>query len=312
MENLSSIKKRIKSVNDIGQMTKAMQLVSAAKMRRSRVMHESVYPFFSVCAESMQELCRSSNEIENPFFTLEQKKQGSTWKIAYFVLSGDQGLAGAYNNNVVKIVEDHIQSKILDNVSKGLTTEYKLYVFGKLAKEKLKKNGYIVDEEFSYLISEPNFHQAREVTSIIKEKFLSHDYDLVYLIYTQMKSAIKMDPVVLRLVPVDPKSISSVLPENVKDAGIALEKISEMEYSPNANAVFDFLIDTYLNAMVYGAMVEAYSSEQTARMTAMDNASKNADDMLKNLQLLSNRARQSKITNELTEIINGAEQANNL
>ena len=91
-----------------------------------------------------------------------------------------------------------------------------------------------------------------------------------------------------------------------------MEKNSEMEYSPNANAVFDFLIDTYLNAMVYGAMVEAYSSEQTARMTAMDNASKNADDMLKNLQLLSNRARQSKITNELTEIINGAEQANNL
>ena len=112
--------------------------------------------------------------------------------------------------------------------------------------------------------------------------------------------------------PIDKKSITAVLPDNIGDPGVALEEGSEMEYSPNAGTVFNFLIDTYLNAMVYGAMVEAYSSEQTARMTAMDNASKNADEMIKKLELLSNRARQTKITNELTEIINGAEQADNI
>lgn len=311
MDNPNEIKKRIKSVDDIGQMTRAMQLVSASKMRRSRALHETVYPFFSLCAESMLEILHGDYQIDNPYCNLEQKKEG-TWKIAYFVLSGDQGLAGVYNNEVVKTTEQHVQQKILDNTAKGLSTSYTLYVFGKLAKEKLKKNGYNVDPEFSYPISEPTFYQAREVATIIKEKFQSNEYDLVYLIYTKMESAINMKPIILRLVPIDKKSITAVLPENIGNPGVALEEGSEMEYSPNAGTVFNFLIDTYLNAMVYGAMVEAYSSEQTARMTAMDNASKNADEMIKKLELLSNRARQTKITNELTEIINGAEQADNI
>ena len=134
----------------------------------------------------------------------------------------------------------------------------------------------------------------------------------MYLIYTKMESAINMKPVVMRLLPVDRKSIAQILPENMEDPGVAIENGSVIEYSPDPGTVFSFLIDTYLNAIIYGAMVESYSSEQTARMTAMDNASKNADDMIKQLELLSNRARQSKITNELTEIINGAEQANNI
>ena len=115
MENFNAIKKRMKSVNGISQMTNAMQLVSSAKMRRSLILHESMYPFFSLCAESMQEIRNNTSEIDNPFFRLNQKKEGDTWKIGYFVLSGDQGLAGAYNNNMVKITEEHIQRKILEN-----------------------------------------------------------------------------------------------------------------------------------------------------------------------------------------------------
>lgn len=127
-----------------------------------------------------------------------------------------------------------------------------------------------------------------------------------------MESAIKMKPVIMRLLPVDKKSTQAILPDQLEDAGVALESGSQIEYSPNPETVFNFLVETYINAIIYGAMVEAYSSEQTARMTAMDNATKNADDMIKHLELLSNRARQTKITNELTEIINGAEQANNI
>ena len=216
-------------------------------------------------------------------------------------------MAGVYNNEVVKSTEQHVQQKILDNTAKGLSTSYTLYVFGKLAKEKLKKNGYNVDPEFSYPISEPTFYQAREVATIIKEKFQSNEYDLVYLIYTKMESAINMKPIIVRLVPIDKKSISAVLPDNIGDPGVALEEGSEMEYSPNAGTVFNFLIDTYLNAMVYGAMVEAYSSEQTARMTAMDNATNNAADIIDELTLLYNQTRQAMITSELTEIISGAE-----
>lgn len=312
MENLNAIKKRIKSVNDISQMTNAMQLVSAAKMRRSLVMHEAMFPFFRLCIETMQEIRNNGGELDNPFFTLNQKEKGETWRIGYFVLSGDQGLAGAYNNNMVKITEDHVNAKILENTRKGITTDYKLYVFGKLAREKLMRNGFNVDQEFSFPISEPDFYQARNVGSIIRQKFLDNEFDLVYLIYTKMESATNMVPVVMRLLPVDAKSIMKILPDDMENPGMAVTGTDSIEYMPNPNAVFDYLVDTYLNAMIYGAMVEAYASEQTARLTAMENATSNAEDMMKKLQLLNNRARQAKITNELTEIINGAQQADNL
>lgn len=311
MQNLNEIKKRIKSINDISQMTNAMQLVSAAKMRRSMVLHDSVHPFFSLCSKSMAKIISSSKSINNPFFDIEQKKKGETWKIGYFVLSGDQGLAGAYNNNMVKITEEHVQRKILENSQKGITTEYKLFVFGKLAREKLTRNGYIVDQEFEFPITEPTFFQARSVSSIVKQKFLQHDFDLVYLIYTTMESATKMVPVVVRLAPIDKKSMNELVSTSHVDYENE-EMEREIEYLPNADEVFSFLVDTYLNAVIYGAMVDAYSSEQTARLTAMDNATKNADEMMKKLELISNRARQAKITTELTEIVNGAEQVNNL
>ena len=312
MENFNAIKKRMKSVNDISQMTNAMQLVSSAKMRRSQILHEAMFPFFSLCAESMQEIRNHTSDIHNPFFEINQKKEGETWKIGYYVLSGDQGLAGAYNNNMVKITEDHIQSKIFENTRKNISTDYELNVFGKLAREKLLHNGYNVNPEFSYPISEPDFYDARNVSAIMRQKFLDNDYDLIYLLYTKMESSIKMVPVAIRLLPVDMKAVSQVLPENLQDAGMALSSGTEIEYMPDANSVFNYLVDTYTNAIVYGAMVEAYASEQTARLTAMQNATDNAGEMMKHLELLANRARQAKITTELTEIVNGAEQVNNM
>ena len=309
MESFSAIKKRMKSVNDISQMTNAMQLVSSAKMRRSQLLHESMYPFFLFCVESMQEMIRNNEHLDNPFFMLEQKQEGETWKIGYYVLSGDQGLAGAYNNNMVKITEDHIRQKIMENSQKNISTTYELNVFGRLAREKLARFGYNVNTSFSFPISEPTYNDARQVSAIMRNRFLKDDFDLVYLLYTRMESSVKMEPVALRLLPVDPKSISMLLPKDVLDAGMAIQRGNELEYFPNSDAVFNYLIDTYTNAMVFGAMVDAFASEQTARLTAMENATDNAEEMMKKLELLSNRARQAKITTELTEIVNGAQQA---
>ena len=146
----------------------------------------------------------------------------------------------------------------------------------------------------------------------MRNRFLRDDFDLVYLLYTRMDSPVKMEPVALRLLPVDTKSISRVLPDRLDDAGIATLSGSDLEYFPNSDAVFDYLIDSYTNAMVYGAMVDAFASEQTARLTAMENATDNAEEMMKKLELLSNRARQAKITTELTEIVNGAQQADKM
>jgi F-type H+-transporting ATPase subunit gamma len=312
MESFSEIKKRMKSVNDISQMTNAMKLVSSAKMRRSQLLHDNMYPFFLFCVESMQEMIRRNEHLDNPFFVLDQKQQGETWKIGYYVLSGDQGLAGAYNNNMVRITEDHVRAKILDNTQKGMSTSYELNVFGRLAREKLIKNGYNVNSDFSFPISEPTYFDARQVSAIMRNRFLRDDFDLVYLLYTRMESSVKMEPVALRLLPVDTKSISRVLPDRLDDAGIATLSGSDLQYFPNSDAVFDYLIDSYTNAMVFGAMVDAFASEQTARLTAMENATDNAEEMMKKLELMSNRARQAKITTELTEIVNGAQQADKM
>ena len=312
MESFSTIKKRMKSVNDISQMTNAMKLVSSAKMRRSQLLHDNMYPFFLFCVESMQEMIRKNEHLDNPFFMLEQKQQGETWKIGYYVLSGDQGLAGAYNNNMVRITEEHLRTKIIENSQKGVSTTYELNVFGRLAREKLIKSGYNVNSDFSFPISEPTYFDARQVSAIMRNRFLKDDFDLVYLLYTRMDSPVKMEPVALRLLPVDIKSISRVLPESLDDAGIATLSGSDIEYFPNSDAVFDYLIDSYTNAMVFGAMVDAFASEQTARLAAMENATDNADEMMKKLELLSNRARQAKITTELTEIVNGAQQADKM
>ena len=308
MESLNEIKKRIKSVTDISQLTHAMQLVSASKMRKSKQQYDMVSPFFTLCAESLMELHRSAGDIDNPFLKLRQKKSGETWKIAYFVLTGDQGLAGAYNNNIVKITEEHIQKKVMENAQKHVKTEYKLYVFGQMGSGKLKKDGFAVDPDFSYPITDPSYYEARNVANIIRAKYLTGEFDLVYLIYTKMESAITMKPVISRVVPIDTVSLGNFFASGAEDAGLALETGSTVDYHPNADSVFSFLIDTGLNAVVYGAMVEAFACEQTARMQAMDNANRNADEMMKELTMKSNRARQARITNELNEIVNGASQ----
>ena len=308
MESLNDIKKRIKSVNDISQLTRAMQLVSAAKMRKSKVQHEMVTPFFTLCAESMMEVYNNAGNIDNPYLTMREKKPGETWKIGYFILTGDQGLAGVYNNNIVKISEEHIQKKILENAQKNVRTEYKLYVFGQMGSDKLSRDGYQVDPEFSFPISEPTYYQARNVANIIRAKYLSGEFDLVYLIYTKMESAVNLTPIINRVLPINTASLQTSITPGVDDAGLAKEAEGSLDYHPNASEVFSFLIDTYLNSALYGAMVEAFACEQTARMTAMDNANKNADEMMRKLTMQSNRARQARITNELNEIVNGANQ----
>lgn len=308
MEQLYDIKKRIRSISDIQLMTHAMELVSAAKMRKSKAQLDRVFPFFSLCAESMIEIQRSNLDIDNPYFKLKQKKKGDTWKIGYFILTGDQGLAGAYNHNVIRIAEDYISKKAFDNAAKSMKTESTLYVFGNVGRDKLIHDGFPVDKTFSFPIASPTYFVARSAADIIRHKYVEGELDLVYLIYTKMESAINMKSVIQRVVPVNTNALQSILPIGSGEAGIAVEKGASLTYHPNADAVFAFLIDTYLNAMVYGAMVEAYASEQTARMTAMDNATQNADDMLSDLTLKSNRARQARITNELIEIVNGANQ----
>ena len=306
MEQLSELKKHINSITDIKQMTRAMQLISAVKMRRARSQLDKTMPFFASCAETMVELRDAGLSATNPFFQLRTKKLGETWKIGYFILTGEQGLAGAYNMNVISTAENHIRFKTVDNIRKGLKTVTKLFVAGQIGKDRLIHEGFDVVEDFKYPISEPTYYRAREISDFIHDLYETEQLDLIYFIYTQMESAISMKPVVTRILPVNPGGLEKIIPEKYRlEHGLASG--GGIDYLPSADDVLNYLINTYLNGMVYGALTEAYASEQTARMTAMDSATENADEMLHKLTLQSNQARQARITNELSEIVGGAE-----
>jgi len=204
MEQQSSIKKHIGSISEIKQMTRAMELISAVKMRRARSQLEKTLPFFTLCAATMVELRDAGITIDNSFFQLRSKKRGETWKIGYFILTGDQGLAGAYNQNVLATAESHIHAKMLDNVRKGLKTTAKLYVAGSIGKERLIRGGFDVVGDFRYPISEPTYYLARDISEFIHHLYESETLDLVYFIYTRMESAISMKPIVTRVLPVNP------------------------------------------------------------------------------------------------------------
>jgi F-type H+-transporting ATPase subunit gamma len=309
MEQLADLKKHIKSVDDIKQMTRAMELISAVKMRRARQQLDRTMPFFALCAETMIELRDAGAIIDNPFFQLRVKKKGETWKIGYFILTGDQGLAGAYNLNVLATAETHIRGKMVDNVRKGMLTTAKLYVAGSIGKERLIRDGFDVVEDFRYPINEPTYQLARDISDFIADLYESEILDLVYFIYTRMETAVVMRPMVTRVLPVNPDALEQIVPGEYRIRR-SLAAGSGVEYSPSADDVINYLINTYLNGMVYGVLSEAYASEQTARMTAMDLATDNADDMLKKLTLQNNQARQARITREISEIIGGAEVLN--
>jgi F-type H+-transporting ATPase subunit gamma len=306
MEQLADLKKHIKSVDDIKQMTRAMELISAIKMRRARNQLDRTMPFFALCAETMVELRDAGAVIDNRFFQLRDKKKGETWKIGYFILTGDQGLAGAYNENVLETTETHIRGKIIDNVRKGMATTATLYVAGTIGKERLIRDGFEVVKDFRYPINQPTYQLARDISDFISDLYESETLDLVYFIYTRFESAVSMKPMVTRVLPVNPNALEQIIPQEYR-VRRSLAAGAGVEYSPSADDVIEYLINTYLNGMVYGVLAEAYASEQTARMTAMNMATDNADDMLKRLTLENNQARQARITREISEIIEGAE-----
>lgn len=307
MEQINDIRKRIRSVTDIQQMTRAMQLISAVKMRHARTQLENAMPFFLRCAETMIEIEKSEARFDNSFFKLRQKKEGETWKIAYFIMTGDQGLAGAYNLNVINTAETYIRDKKKENDAKGLATETQLFVCGTIGKERLFKAGFNVNCDFNYPIASPTYYRARDISDYIMDLFESGKADLIYFIYTRIISAISMHPMITRVVPVNTEGLQQLVPPEALIQERAIAQDESVEYFPDAAEVLDFLTDTYLNGMVYGILTEAFASEQTARMLAMDSATKNAKEMLSDLTLKSNRARQERITSELSEIVSGAE-----
>lgn len=306
MEQIYDIKKRMRSIREIGKMTNAMHLVSAVKTKNARAQLASTLPFFDLCRATMAELYIQSPELKHPFFRWHQKKDGEPWVTGYFILTGDRGLAGAYNLNVVRTAEETIHSHMLEKAKQGIHVKPKLFIAGKTGRENLVKAGFDVVQNFSYPIDSPTFYRARDISEYIHDMYDDMKLDEVYAIFTQIKSAVNIRPVVVRLMPISSEDLLSGVDLEAYKKMLPDPSTINMEFVPSSDKVMNYLANTYLNGMVYGVLTEAFASEQTTRMTAMQNATDSANDMLDGLQLLSNRVRQGRITQELNEIVNGA------
>lgn len=280
MAGMADIRHSIKSISETEQITRAMHLISTSKMKKAIARYEANHVHFERVQEALKYILMHTRELEHPYVG---ESEGG--KAAYIVIAADKGLCGGYNHNVLKLAHEHMKS----------SEERYILTVGQLARVFFDRRGYMVDVEFLHVSQNPSLFNARAITRDILELYDSGIMDEVYVVYTKFISALKQEPRIIKLLPV---SVS-----NLVDVETETHYSAEFFYHPSRKAVFDSLIPQYIIGLVYGCLVQSYASEQCARMNAMENATKNAEEMIDKLSLQYNTARQSAITSEISEII---------
>jgi F-type H+-transporting ATPase subunit gamma len=284
MPNINEIKKRIESVRSTKKITRAMYLISVSKSKKAKAQMLATQPYFNQVNQTLADILLASEHIDSPFLTENCDENA---KSLYLVLTADKGMAGGYSHNIIEILNKNVDREKSD-----------LLVAGMMGRQQVPRFGYKIDREFIYPVMNPTVYRAREVAEICISKFLSGQYKTVNVVYTKMITPIKQEPVIVQILPFAPEKLLSEYEEDKKGPKLFV-------YEPNPVSVFNHLAPHYLKGVIYGAFVEAYTSEQHARTYAMDNATKSAEDMIERLSLLHNRARQAKITQEINEIVGG-------
>lgn len=301
MESTRDIKGRIKSVTNIQQITKAMKMVAAARLRKAEEKANGSRPY----AEKIGELLRRASSV-TPGFTSPLFRTGEVKKVGYLVICGDKGLAGAYNSNVMK--------RTLQEISGKDRSAYALYVCGKQAKNYLKFRGYDPDIYHFGFSDKPSAQDSIDLSKEMVEYFTKEEVDEVYIIYTKFITALRQQVRVDRLLPIEAPAEGKT-EEAAKAAASEWEKerqdflrIEEDPYIflPDAAAVLSKLLPEYIQVQVYNAMLQSAASELGSRMAAMSAATDNATERIADLNLTYNKARQAQVTNEISEIVGGA------
>lgn len=301
MESTRDIKGRIKSVTNIQQITKAMKMVAAARLRKAEEKANGSRPY----AEKIGELLRRASSV-TPGFTNPLFRTGEVKKVGYLVICGDKGLAGAYNSNVMK--------RTLQEISGKDRSAYALYVCGKQAKNYLKFRGYDPDTYHFGFSDKPSAQDSIDLSKEMVEYFTKEEVDEVYIIYTKFITALRQQVRVDRLLPIEAPAEGKT-EEAAKAAASEWEKerqdflrIEEDPYIflPDAAAVLSKLLPEYIQVQVYNAMLQSAASELGSRMAAMSAATDNATERIADLNLTYNKARQAQVTNEISEIVGGA------
>lgn len=282
MASMRDIKRRKGSIQSTQQITKAMKLVSTVKLQKARNRAEQSNPYFNYMYQTVTSMLARSGNMNHPYL-----KPGNSQKKAIIAIASNRGLAGGYNSNIVKLI-----------TSSGIAKEdAQIYMIGRKAKDVLVRKGYEIKADYSDVIEGPTYEDASLICKEVLEAFTSGEIGEIYLAYTHFKNTVSHEPTFMKLLPVEFDEAE------IKEA----DSNVLMNYEPNEEEALDLIIPKYMTSLFYGALVEAVASENGARMQAMDSATSNADEMISDLTLKYNRARQGSITQELTEIIAGAE-----
>ena len=285
MAGLKEIQDRIHSVQDTRKITGAMYMISSTKMKKARHDLEKTEPYFYMLQATVERIMRHIPQMQNRYFEDMEKKRT---RIALLVITGDRGLAGAYNHNVLKLAQE-----FLDRAE----NEISLYVVGELGRQYFARQGVPLAENFKYTAQNPTFDRARWITEMLRTRYLADEIDEIQVIYTRMENSMYTKTEVKQLLPIQRPE----LPRHPADV-----YHEEFVLLPSPEAAVDTIVPNYLTGFVYGALIEAFCSEQNDRMLSMEAANGNADALLHDLGILYNRARQATITQEITEVSSGA------
>jgi F-type H+-transporting ATPase subunit gamma len=291
MANSREIQARMKSIKDTMKITNAMYMISSSKLQKARRDLKNTEPYFYAIQESLAKILDLSPDTGNEFFDQRPQIPKQERKQGYIVVTADKGMAGAYNHNVIKIAEKEALS---DNKNM-------LFVVGQVGRRYFEKKNIPVDIDFRYTAQNPNMNRARVISEKVVELFKNGELDEVYIVYTRMVNSITFNAEIEQLLPLTRHKYVTGDENNYQNCS----------FDPDMNTVFEHIIPDYVAGYVYGALVESYCSEHNARMMAMQTATDAAKDMLKQLGIEYNRARQAAITQEITEVIAGAKAQNN-
>ena len=287
MATMRDIKRRRNSISSTQQITKAMKLVSTVKLQKARTRAENSKAYFNCMYETVTSMLSKAGNVQHPYLQARAVK-----KIGVVVVTSNRGLAGGYNSNITKLITGGDWKK----------EDVRIYAVGKKGADSLSVKGYEVAQNYSEVIEEPTYSDAQRLGAQLLSDFENGEIDEIYLAYTVFKNTVSHIPTMMKLLPID---TNVEMEENKTDMNVV--DTTPMNFEPDEEEVIGLLVPKYITSILYGAFVEAVASENGARMAAMDNATNNADEMISDLALKYNRARQSAITQELTEIIAGAE-----
>ncbi len=287
MASMRDIKRRKVSIQSTQQITKAMKLVSTVRLQRAKARAERSHAYFQCMYTTVCSIISRSGNTDHRYL-----KKGDSDKKLVITISSNRGLAGGYNGNVVKLITKN------DETADWKKEDVKIYAIGNKGREGLARAGYEIVANEADIIEEPLYSDAQMVSADVLARYESGEIGEIYVAYTDFKNTVTHVPTLIKVLPVETETDS----EDEK-----AELSIPMNYEPEEDEALDLIIPKYVTSIIYGALTQALASENGARMQAMDSATSNAEEMIGNLELQYNRARQGSITQELTEIIAGAE-----